>query len=71
MARLRIVYDEEEILTIWICVMHLLFQKICVEPHWPFSSRVLLVVPVNLLLLFFFKQKILGFPQGSKNKIKM
>lgn len=26
LAQLRIVYDEEKILTIWICVMHLLFQ---------------------------------------------
>ena len=72
LAQLRIVYDEEKILTIWICVMHLLFRKICVEPHWPFSSRAPLMIPVNLLLpFFFFKQKILGFPQGPKNKIKM
>ena len=45
----------------------------CMEPQQPFSRRALLVVPVNLpvLLPFFFTQKILGFPQGLKNKIKM
>ena len=46
--------------------MHLLFQKICVEPQLPFSSRALLVVPVKLL-----EHKIIVFPQRSKNKIKV
>ena len=46
--------------------MHLLFQKICVEPELPFSSRALLVVPVKLL-----EHKIIVFPQRSKNKIKV
>ena len=47
------------------------YFRMCMEPQQPFSRRALRVVPVNLPLPFFFKQKILGFPQGPKNKIKM
>ena len=47
------------------------YSRMCMEPQQPFSRRALRVVPVNLPLPFFFKQKILGFPQGPKNKIKM
>ena len=47
------------------------YSRICMEPQLPFSSRALLVVPVNLLLQFFFEHKIAVFPQGSKNKIKI